>query len=61
MIVGVVADDFTGVTDTGSTSTSSSADESLTYKKVTWRLLPFLMICYVVAHLGRVNGGFAKM
>lgn len=47
-----------GVLDT---ATSSSADESSTYKKVTWRLLPFLMICYVVAYLDRVNVGFAKL
>ena len=31
------------------------------YRKVTWRLLPFLMLCYVVAYLDRVNIGFAKL
>ncbi len=31
------------------------------YRKVTWRLLPFLMICYVIAYLDRVNIGFAKL
>ena len=32
-----------------------------TYRKVTWRLLPFLMLCYVVAYLDRVNVGFARL
>ena len=31
------------------------------YRKVTRRLLPFLMLCYVVAYLDRVNVGFAKL
>ena len=30
-------------------------------RKVTWRLLPFLMLCYVVAYLDRVNVGFARL
>src|SRR5438874_6706372 len=37
------------------------ADIELTYKKVFWRLVPFLMLCYVVAYLDRVNVGFAKL
>ncbi|MBL8540361.1 MAG: MFS transporter [Betaproteobacteria bacterium] len=36
-------------------------DEASAYRKVTWRLLPFLMLCYVVAYLDRVNVGFAKL
>ncbi|HEX3635357.1 MAG TPA: MFS transporter, partial [Paraburkholderia sp.] len=35
--------------------------ESLAYAKVTWRLLPFLFLCYVAAYLDRVNVGFAKL
>jgi MFS transporter, ACS family, tartrate transporter len=27
--------------------------------KVTWRLVPFLMFCYFIAYLDRVNIGFA--
>jgi sugar phosphate permease len=42
-------------------NTSPSALEEATYRKVTWRLVPFLMICYVVAYLDRVNVGFAKL
>ena len=35
--------------------------ENATYRKVTARLLPFCMICYIVAYLDRVNVGFAKL
>ena len=39
-----------------------SADfEAATYRKVGWRLIPFLLLCYVVAYLDRVNVGFAKL
>ncbi len=38
-----------------------SAFETATYRKVTWRLAPLLMLCYVVAYLDRVNVGFAKL
>jgi sugar phosphate permease len=31
------------------------------YRKVFWRLMPLLMLCYVVAYLDRVNVGFAKL
>ena len=44
----------------GATGTKQS-DEDATYAKVTWRLLPFLFICYVAAYLDRVNVGFAKL
>ena len=37
------------------------ADIEITYKKVFWRIVPFLMLCYVVAYLDRVNVGFAKL
>ena len=26
-----------------------------TYRKVSWRLMPFVLLCYVVAYLDRVN------
>ncbi len=35
--------------------------ENATYRKVTIRLLPFLIVCYLVAYLDRVNVGFAKL
>ncbi|MBL6457072.1 MFS transporter [Belnapia sp. T6] len=30
-------------------------------RKVMWRLMPFLFVCYFVAYLDRVNVGFAKL
>lgn len=35
--------------------------ETRTIRKVMWRLMPFLVICYFVAYLDRVNVGFAKL
>jgi D-galactonate transporter len=40
---------------------AESALEKQAYGKVFWRLVPFLMLCYVVAYLDRVNVGFAKL
>ncbi|WEX74625.1 MFS transporter [Sinorhizobium numidicum] len=37
------------------------AMEDRAYAKVFWRIVPFLMLCYVVAYLDRVNVGFAKL
>src|SRR4029453_14215312 len=34
---------------------------SAVYSKVNWRLLPFLLVCYMFAYLDRVNVGFAKL
>lgn len=31
------------------------------YRKVTIRIIPFLMLCYVAAYLDRINIGFAKL
>ena len=36
------------------------SEEEHVYNKVTWRLIPFLFLCYVAA-LDRVNVGFAKL
>jgi len=45
-----------------STATGAEiADEDAIYRKVSWRLVPFLLLCYVVAYLDRVNVGFAKL
>ena len=38
-----------------------TAEVECTYRKVFWRIVPFLMLCYVVAYLDRVNVGFAKL
>ncbi|HEY0293742.1 MAG TPA: MFS transporter [Bordetella sp.] len=39
----------------------SLSEEDRIYRKVSWRLVPFLILCYVVAYLDRVNVGFAKL
>lgn len=31
------------------------------YRKVLWRIMPFLMLCYVVSFIDRSNIGFAKL
>jgi D-galactonate transporter len=31
------------------------------YSRLLWRLIPLLLICYIVAYLDRVNVGFAKL
>ena len=35
--------------------------ETATYRKVSWRLIPFLFACYILAYVDRVNVGFAKL
>lgn len=35
--------------------------EERTYKKVIWRLMPFLFMCYIFAYVDRVNVGFAGL
>jgi D-galactonate transporter len=40
---------------------AADAFEERTYRRVTWRLLPLLMLCYLVAYLDRVNIGFARL
>ncbi|WP_439683604.1 Sugar phosphate permease [Cupriavidus oxalaticus] len=41
--------------------TDTYAFEDATYRKVALRFIPFLMLCYVVAYLDRVNIGIAKL
>lgn len=42
--------------------TATSADvESVTIRKLFWRLLPFLFLLYIVAYLDRINLGFAAL
>jgi len=39
----------------------SKRDEASTFSKITWRLLPFLFLCYLCAYLDRINVAFAKL
>jgi MFS transporter, ACS family, tartrate transporter len=41
--------------------TITSELERATMKRVTWRLLPFLLLLYIISWLDRVNVGFAKL
>jgi D-galactonate transporter len=43
-----------------STAASDDGLDAL-YRRVSWRLMPFLFLCYVAAYLDRVNVGFAKL
>ena len=44
-----------------SAATTESAIEASTMRLVAWRLLPFLMLCYFVSFVDRVNAGFAAL
>ena len=51
-------------TDSAKLTTATDAETQLgraTLAKVGWRLLPFLLLLYVVAWLDRVNIGFAAL
>jgi MFS family permease len=37
------------------------AEQQATLSKVTWRLIPLLFFCYVIAYVDRINVGFAKL
>lgn len=49
------------VQETAELSPPNAGSESAVYKKVSWRIVPFLLSCYVAAYLDRVNVGFAKL
>ena len=55
----MAANPFPG--DMRSSADASATFEEATYRKVAWRLIPFLLLCYIVAYLDRVNVGFAKL
>lgn len=42
-------------------SALSPAEQSATLATVTWRLLPLLFFCYIIAYIDRINVGFAKL
>ena len=31
------------------------------FRKISWRLLPLLFVCYIIAYIDRINVGFAKL
>ena len=36
-------------------------DHAALFRKITWRLVPFLCFCYLAAYLDRINVGFARL
>jgi MFS family permease len=44
-----------------STVSTDGIDRDAIYRKISWRLLPFLLTCYVVNYLDRVSIGYAKL
>lgn len=40
---------------------TQTVDERALYRKITWRLIPYLFLLYIVAYMDRVNVGFAAM
>jgi D-galactonate transporter len=43
------------------TPVRDAAREQAVFRKVVLRIVPFLMLCYVISYLDRVNVGFAKL
>jgi MFS transporter, ACS family, tartrate transporter len=44
-----------------STSAPLSKIETETMRRITWRLIPFFMLCYFISYVDRVNAGFAAL
>jgi MFS family permease len=40
---------------------SGNGDEDRLYRKIAWRLVPLLFVCYIVAYVDRINIGIAKL
>ena len=49
------------ITQTAAAPAAADSSEDALYRKVMRRILPLLLLCYVVAYLDRVNVGFAKL
>lgn len=44
-----------------SATSARDLEANAVYRKVLWRIMPFLMLCYIVAFIDRANIGFAKL
>jgi MFS family permease len=42
-------------------SATIGVDRDAVYRKIAWRLLPFVLACYVINYLDRVSIGYAKL
>jgi ACS family tartrate transporter-like MFS transporter len=45
----------------GAETTLDSVEQRKTMAKITLRLIPLLLICYIIAYVDRINVGFAKL
>ena len=45
----------------GRATGAGHADDHAILSKVTWRLIPLLFLCYIIAYIDRINVGFAKL
>jgi MFS family permease len=45
----------------GATTDARTIEADAAYRKILWRIMPFLMLCYVVSFIDRSNVGFAKL
>jgi hypothetical protein len=43
------------------TLSQNSALQAATMRRVSWRLMPFLMLAYLLCYIDRVNVGFASL
>lgn len=51
----------TALPATAARSREAGLDTLATYRKIAWRLLPFLVFLFILAWIDRVNVGFAKL
>ncbi|KVC57660.1 MFS transporter [Burkholderia stagnalis] len=42
-------------------ASASASGDALLFRKIAWRIIPFLFLCYVVSFLDRINIGFAQL
>lgn len=49
------------MSDINNTAVVAPSSRTDIYRKITWRIMPFIVLCYLCAYLDRVNVGFAKL
>jgi ACS family tartrate transporter-like MFS transporter len=56
------ANPITSASSSHSHATTLTPEQSHNlYSKITWRLIPLMFICYIIAYIDRINVGFAKL
>ncbi|MBY4865240.1 MFS transporter [Burkholderia sp. Bp9017] len=51
----------TSAYETSAYASGSESGDALLFRKIAWRIVPFLFLCYVVSFLDRINIGFAQL